>query len=250
MCYWCMKRIELSEKEKNDIVELYNAGNSRKNIFKKLKISEHIIRRFIEESSLDEPNYKHVGKRFGRLLVVSKLERRAKNGCPIVECLCDCGKITNVIVSNLISSSSLTVSCGCYNRDKNLSKQPWTTEYNSYIGSTVKKRNIPFNLTVEEFKTLCSSNCFYCEKKPSQKMDVGRGFKNGIDRVNNDFGYELTNCVPCCWTCNRMKGKLSNQDFIQHIKNIFNKMVPDVGLEPTLEPSEDPVLPLDEPGIA
>lgn len=231
MRYWCMKKIILDKKEENKIIELYLTGNSRKSISKNLDITEHVIRKFLEEnqSNLDKPKYKLVGKKFGRLLVISKLEKKAKNGCPIVECLCDCGKITNVIVSNLTSSQSLTVSCGCYNKEKNLSKNPWQTEYNSYIGNTIKKRNISFDLTVDEFKTICSLNCFYCGKEPSQKMDVGKGFKNGIDRFDNIIGYQLSNCVPCCWTCNRMKGKLSNKDFLQHIKNILNYqiLVPD-----------------------
>jgi hypothetical protein len=222
-----MKKIILSIDQMKEIIKLYLEGKSRKSISKILDISEHLIRRFLKskKDQLGEPKYKYVGKRFGRLVVISKLNIKAKNGCPIVECICDCGNITNVIVSNLTSSSSLTVSCGCYNRDKNLSKNPWQTEYNSYIGNTVKKRNIPFSLTTQEFQQICSQNCFYCGEEPSQKMDVGRGFKNGIDRFDNEVGYQMYNCVPCCWTCNRMKGKLSSQEFLQHIKNIFNHQI-------------------------
>ena len=175
-----MKKIVFNENQISQILELYAAGNSRKHISKKLDISEHAVRNLIENSNLPERPYKYIGKRFGKLVVLSKIGTH-KNGCPIVECICDCGKTTKVIVSNLTSGSSLTVSCGCYNRDKNLSKHPWLTEFNSYIYNVVKKRDLCFKLSLKEFQEICSSQCFYCGSAPSQKMDVGRGVKNGID---------------------------------------------------------------------
>lgn len=38
--------------------------------------------------------------------------------------------------------------------------------------------------------------------------------KSGIDRVENDKGYILDNCVPCCAQCNRDKGSSSLCDFV------------------------------------
>jgi hypothetical protein len=37
---------------------------------------------------------------------------------------------------------------------------------------------------------------------------------NGVDRVNNDFGYSIDNCVSCCKVCNRMKGKKTVAEFV------------------------------------
>lgn len=51
------------------------------------------------------------GMRFGRLTVLNKTEYKAKDGCVIWRCLCDCGKIANVSAHLLISGRKK--SCGC-----------------------------------------------------------------------------------------------------------------------------------------
>jgi len=37
----------------------------------------------------------------------------------------------------------------------------------------------------------------------------------GIDRINNNVGYESGNCVPCCNICNRAKLNRDKNAFIQ-----------------------------------
>ena len=49
------------------------------------------------------------GQRFGKLVVIRDVGR--KNGSVLWECLCDCGKHTNVVTGNLNSGG--TTSCGC-----------------------------------------------------------------------------------------------------------------------------------------
>lgn len=55
------------------------------------------------------------GQRFGRLLVVSLLPKRAKNKNAVWVCLCDCGNISEVMSSNLRRKT--TQSCGCLHRE-------------------------------------------------------------------------------------------------------------------------------------
>jgi 5-methylcytosine-specific restriction endonuclease McrA len=74
-------------------------------------------------------------------------------------------------------------------------------------------------LSLEEFACLITSNCYYCNATPAQKMSALHT-KNGIDRLDCNEHYVYENCVPCCWTCNRMKGKLSETEFLEHAKNI------------------------------
>lgn len=243
-----MKKIIFTEEQTTNILELYQGGWSIKQISRKLKLSEWAIKQEIKELDVERP-YKYIGKKFGRLTV---LERAGtyKNGSPIVRCLCDCGTITLNIITNLTAKT--TMSCGCYNKEITASKNPWLTEYNAYIGNTVKKRGLSFQLNVEEFQKLCSSTCFYCGSEPATKMDVGKGVKNGIDRVDPNIGYELTNCVTCCWNCNRMKSNMSHDDFITHIGKIYKRillkqMVQGIGFEPISDQSERSILPLDEP---
>lgn len=95
----------------------------------------------------------------------------------------------------------------------------------------------PFLLTVEEFKALTSSPCFYCGQPPRtvrtantyrpsgprrlpERSRWGDYLCNGIDRVDNGGGYVRDNCVPCCPFCNRAKGGMPAADFIAHLDRI------------------------------
>ena len=74
--------------------------------------------------------------------------------------------------------------------------------------STYKKRHIKrFGntecITEEEFLDITKDRCFYC----------GVDGLKGIDRVDNDKGYILSNCVPCCKHCNYVKGNLKLEVF-------------------------------------
>ena len=83
----------------------------------------------------------------------------------------------------------------------------------SNISTGAKKRNIYFNLTFEEFLTFWDKPCHYCGDKINGA---------GIDRVDNSVGYEISNCVSCCGTCNLMKRSMTVSDFFSHIQKIIN----------------------------
>lgn len=72
------------------------------------------------------------------------------------------------------------------------------------------KRGYEFVLERHDFMRLIDEPCHYCW--------MARG---GIDRVDNALGYRLSNCVPCCGVCNRMKGKLTKHDFIAQCAKII-----------------------------
>lgn len=48
---------------------------------------------------------------------------------------------------------------------------------------------------------------------------------NGIDRLNSSIGYEVDNCVPCCYICNRAKAQLDDKTFLNHITKIYNHRI-------------------------
>jgi hypothetical protein len=84
-----------------------------------------------------------------------------------------------------------------------------------------KRRGIAWELTLEQFKNATSSNCHYCDAVPKQKSYIGKRKKfvpylheyryNGIDRKDNSRGYIEDNCVPCCSSCNYIKGWVLNE---------------------------------------
>jgi len=77
------------------------------------------------------------------------------------------------------------------------------------------RRNLVFNLTITEFAGIISQPCYYCG-------ELQENF-NGIDRLNNDKGYILNNCVPCCRMCNSMKHATTENQFINKCKQIMEK---------------------------
>lgn len=76
-----------------------------------------------------------------------------------------------------------------------------------------KERGLKFKLSFREFMSFWSKSCFYCKSEINLI---------GLDRVDNNLGYTVENCVSCCEICNRMKLQLSLEFFINHCKKIVN----------------------------
>lgn len=87
-----------------------------------------------------------------------------------------------------------------------------TSKYKQYTLSA-KRRNLEFNLTLDQFIKLFHSDCIYCKDEEAR----------GIDRVDNSIGYLVKNCESCCSICNKMKIHYSKEFFINHCKKIANK---------------------------
>jgi hypothetical protein len=144
--------------------------------------------------------------------------------------VCDCGN--HIIISRVNRRTRKTeINCGCEPkvRAKQLSEGEAGLKnlYKQYrAGAT--DRNYDFTISLEQFKTLTSSNCAYCGASPSRKKSYtgARRVKytatnsyaeylfNGLDRVNNDIGYIEGNVVPCCHQCNLAKHQHTVEDFI------------------------------------
>lgn len=77
-----------------------------------------------------------------------------------------------------------------------------------------KKAKRKFDLTLEQFSNLTNSPCQYCGQYSRNKNYCG------IDRVDSLQGYYLSNCVPCCDVCNKMKLAYTVDFFLAHIRKI------------------------------
>lgn len=92
------------------------------------------------------------------------------------------------------------------------------------------RRGYSWKLTFGEFKQVVVRPCHYCGNELTNThrgKDSHEGHSvryTGIDRVDNDRGYEPDNIVPCCIVCNRMKHVLSYDQFVQHIKAIYERL--------------------------
>jgi len=98
------------------------------------------------------------------------------------------------------------------NEHHELFKFPLNVTYSKYQHGALE-RKLEFTLTKENFDTIIIKDCHYCKSSPVKY--------SGIDRLDNNKGYTLDNCVACCTTCNFLKHTLNYNDFILHIKKIY-----------------------------
>lgn len=119
-------------------------------------------------------------------------------------------------------------SCGCTR--KKGKESSYKFYYHKYK-QAASEDNVVFKLTFEEFKTFSLFNCFYCDAKPIVKNPTKwhkKYFKQesnilyqGIDRIVPQKGYQLSNCVSCCYQCNHIKSNLAPIYFLTYIKRIY-----------------------------
>lgn len=159
------------------------------------------------------------GERFGKLTVV---KREGTNQLRQVtwRCLCDCG-IEKVFPACQLRTGRAK-SCGC------LWKLPegeaaLNDLYQRYF-KRAKINGLEFSLSRDEFQTITSAPCEYCGDKPSTVREKsnynGIYVYNGIDRIDNDAGYVISNVASCCKHCNYAKKDRSVADFIAWAKRI------------------------------
>lgn len=174
------------------------------------------------------------GQRFIRLLVVEQLKER-KHGSVMYRCMCDCGNELSIRRDALTSGN--TRSCGCLQKEvaKEMGRSMRTrflgegeaaflSLYRSYKKGAVS-RGYDFELDITMFRELTSRHCFYCGIPPIQEFKslskTGSYIYNGIDRIDNSIGYTIGNCVPCCKSCNYLKGSRNRSEFLELVRRIY-----------------------------
>ena len=185
------------------------------------------------------PNVKDLTwKRFWKLIVIKMLEERTINNKIIYKCKCDCWN------EHIVTSECLwqwkTKSCWCLrsnapNKQKDREYAIWKQLYNSNIVRQNKKWWIDNGITFDEFKILANWLCFYCWREWINKLTDRWHYKinwklvsdtvvtyNWIDRIDSDLWYTKDNVVTCCRYCNRAKMDLKQDEFLNHIKRIYD----------------------------
>jgi len=161
------------------------------------------------------------GQRFGKLVADT---RSNSQGRVRWHCHCDCGNTIDVQAIHL--KRGAIRSCKCLLKLRKYLEQGMAAKKSLYsvYQSRSKKYGREFSLSFEYFIELTSKNCTYCEKPPLQvhgsKMKHGSYIYNGIDRLDNEVGYDLENCVSCCRICNHMKRDMGQTEFLKHIQTI------------------------------
>ena len=84
----------------------------------------------------------------------------------------------------------------------------------SMFKAQAARRGKAVELRQLDFAKLLRRPCLYC----------GSTHRIGIDRVRNDGHYTRENSVPCCASCNYMKGTLRLRDFAERARCISTRL--------------------------
>ena len=176
------------------------------------------------------------GQEFGYWTVVD-YNPPAKGKKGTWNCRCVCGKEQQVRGETL--RKRLSRSCGCKSvefmsaaRSKPNNHRVRNEMYRNYRRSATR-RGYCFELSFDEFSTLISQNCHYCNEPPetlwhddfaskaSEFYPVSDFYYNGVDRVDNTQGYTTGNCVTACSSCNRAKSTMNVEQWLHWVKRLY-----------------------------
>lgn len=160
---------------------------------------------------IDSKTIDLVGKRFGRLLVVDKTEKRDTDGGIIWKCLCDCGATVEIPSNRLLRGH--TRSCGCYARDRSSEVHTkWKTtpekilamKYHGMMSRCYNPKN-------DSYKDYGEKGVIVCDewKNPINgernfvNWGISTGFQIGksIDRINDGAYKEQQDGPYAPWNC-------------------------------------------------
>jgi hypothetical protein len=188
---------------------------------------------------MGRPSVRFVGERSGYLEVLEVIPQNTTGRHVQVKVKCHkCHSITEKASGIFIKSKS----CGCDRHNPGEGKSlgaktmPWQLPKGEAARRTLvsrykrsaKDKGVSFSLSDDELSTLFKSPCRYCGRSETHTCK-GLGESSGdysyvgIDRVNTFKGYTTENTVPCCWTCNMMKNTLSEEDFLGHVRLIYER---------------------------
>lgn len=155
-----------------------------------------------------------MGDKVGKLtLLTPSLRNNSKS--KYWECQCECGT-KEYIAQARLSRNQRTTCRKCNPNIPRVANAAFNKLYFSYRTGAIS-RHIEWGLTEEEFRTITSANCYYTGLPPSgiSKTQISEYIFNGVDRVDNDRGYFIDNCVPCNGKINKMKNNMTYSEFVE-----------------------------------
>lgn len=182
----------------------------------------------------EKHKYPEPGTRFGMLVAAGFSHTNKKGGGLYWKFKCDCGK--EVSRRWFQVKNGHLDHCGCRSSRKSVMKtQSTTTAKETPLKVLLKQyrknaahRQLTFDLTDDQFYFLVKQPCFFCGAPPRTAVKMrqrkyvsyARFDYNGVDRWDSDASYTVSNCVPCCKTCNYAKRAMSGEEFISWMQGV------------------------------
>jgi hypothetical protein len=191
------------------------------------------------------PKFKdRTGNIHGRLTVLCE-KGRDHRGKRLWLCQCACGN--NKIVAGDNLSSNKSNSCGCLKKEFLARKgNQWGLYENRQEAmlkvqySHLKRRHKKFRgvlLSFEDYCELVKKPCEYCgleysrtitdrlnESLENKRLSDEILKINGLDRKYSGLGYTNNNVVVCCKGCNFAKHTMSQQQFFDWVKRVYDHL--------------------------
>lgn len=184
-------------------------------------------------SSLPRPPNHLIGKRFGKLEILSLVHRRRESDNHYFYkaiCKCDCGKEKEILIYSLVNRR--TASCGCdksrYIKTTGANSKQFTG-YNditgqmwSHMRGKAKERGIQFDISLEYVWDLYEK-----QNRKCALSGVDLSFSNktktttaSLDRIDNSKGYIEGNVQWVHKWINIMRNVLTCEEFIDWCKKV------------------------------
>lgn len=180
--------------------------------------------------------YDLTGKRFGRWTVLARVAN-VSSSAVAYKCCCDCGTERVVRASLLVRGKSQ--SCGCLLKFVRANTPAPNRKPNGYASlramfhgykNGARDRNLCFELSWNDFQQITSQPCHFCGAVKGNTYSARKTASpfrgSGIDRYDNTLGYTIENSVPCCTTCNFLKGTIHGDKFIELCRTVANNHLP------------------------
>ena len=170
-----------------------------------------------------------VGKRFGRLTILSKVIRPLAKNHTCWLCRCDCGNEITTWGPQLRGSKNRkgqTQCKKCSSAETGRRYQTSDTILKCLLGryrDRAKKKGLEFTLSLNDIAQLIRCDCYYCGIQPFAifTKHTQRISYTGIDRVDSTKGYVPENVVSCCKFCNQAKMDRTKDEFLEWLRRAY-----------------------------
>lgn len=164
-------------------------------------------------------------QRFGLLTAISPTEKRWRKNI-IWLFKCDCGKNAELPLGEVTALKRQ--SCGCKRKNPDRKEALWIKTRANALRHSLDYGSVT-DIDLNAYIDLVTQDCYYCGSPPTTQIKDAASdlilFRNGLDRVDSNDGYVLTNVVPCCEKCNRAKLNLSYDDWINLISKVYEHFI-------------------------
>lgn len=135
------------------------------------------------------------GKTFGTLTAIKIVGKTSRN-CAIWECICKCGKITNISRSNLKRSKS----CGCLKNPSGENSPFYKHDKTDEERFSPRSRTIPGYVTWR--KSIFERDNYTCQKC-KEKSGILNAHHIENYATNKDKRIDMNNAITLCKTCHK-----------------------------------------------